>query len=267
MQVGQAAPVASGWSSFETGKWEPEIQWPSDKKPAQKRKSAKAEVRAATRYEGTIADGKLHETTYYVYDSGQPGPTVMVTGGMHGNEPAGARAASEVKDYWVRKGRLIVIPELNRPALQKNTRTSSIGDLNRDFPRTKSESADNFLAKGIWDIVKKYKPNWLIDMHEGWGYHNIDSSSVGQSVIYYPHTGVKTVAVKMTDAANRNINSYDQIFVTLKYPVKGSLARAASIVYGTHGMIVETCNKQPLAQRVWQHKAALGALLNHLDMQ
>ena len=31
-----------------------------------------------------------------VWDSGSPGPTLLVTGGVHGNEPAGVHAAARV---------------------------------------------------------------------------------------------------------------------------------------------------------------------------
>ena len=40
--------------------------------------------------------GKTWETPIYVNDSGRSGPTVIVTGGVHGNEPAGASAAEQI---------------------------------------------------------------------------------------------------------------------------------------------------------------------------
>ncbi|MEZ5299670.1 MAG: hypothetical protein R3F11_03220 [Verrucomicrobiales bacterium] len=41
--------------------------------------------------------GRNGETPYYVADSGEPGPTVLITGGIHGNEPAGAAAAAQIR--------------------------------------------------------------------------------------------------------------------------------------------------------------------------
>ncbi|MFA5189344.1 MAG: hypothetical protein WC740_01380 [Verrucomicrobiia bacterium] len=38
---------------------------------------------------GMIASGTPSATPYYVRDSGVTGPTVVITGGVHGNEPAG----------------------------------------------------------------------------------------------------------------------------------------------------------------------------------
>ena len=37
--------------------------------------------------------GTPWETTGYVVDSGEAGPTALILGGVHGNEPAGAAAA------------------------------------------------------------------------------------------------------------------------------------------------------------------------------
>ena len=41
---------------------------------------------------GKIAAGTEWETEFYVVDSGIAGPTVLIVGGVHGNEPAGYRA-------------------------------------------------------------------------------------------------------------------------------------------------------------------------------
>lgn len=262
--MADAASQASGWSSFETGTWQPQFPLPS--KQQQKPKN-NVVVKAATSYQGWIAEGKSHQTPYYVYDSGVQGPTVVVTGGMHGDEPAGWKSAWSVKDYWVKKGRIVVIPELNRPAVRKGTRTSSLGDLNRDFPRTKSDSPDNYLAKSIWSIMVKYHPDWLIDMHEGYSFHLVNKKSVGQTVIYYPKADAKPIAQAMAAAANQHVDKDSHAFTVLKNPVSGSLARAVSIRLGTKGMIVETSDKQAMATRTAQHLAAVDAMLTKLGMR
>lgn len=38
--------------------------------------------------EGPLAKGTKWETPFYVRVSGQAGPTVVITGGIHGDEPA-----------------------------------------------------------------------------------------------------------------------------------------------------------------------------------
>ena len=81
-----------------------------------------AQEAVSGRSEGALAEGTPFETRWYVYESGLPGPTVVVTGGIHGNEPAGARAARQIADWTVSRGRLVVLPRCNEPALEARTR-------------------------------------------------------------------------------------------------------------------------------------------------
>lgn len=260
-------PVAAeswhaGWSTFETGTWEPDYSWPEADDDL-----IFVEVLGVNQIHGVIAKGTAQATDFYVYDSQVPGPTVAVIGGMHGNETAGYRAGAVVRDYWVKKGKLLVIPEANRVAIKAKKRTSKIGDLNRSFPRTKSGTPTNYLARGVFTVMKQYKPDWLIDMHEGYGYHKLNSSSVGQTVIYYPKASAATMAKAMASAASKTVTTSSHAFSVLKYPAPGSLARAVSIQLGTRGMIVETCNKQSLSLRIKQHEAAVMAMLTRLGMR
>ena len=46
----------------------------------------------------------------------------MITGGVHGDEPAGAAAAEQIRHWTIRRGTLIVVPRANPPALAAKTR-------------------------------------------------------------------------------------------------------------------------------------------------
>ena len=52
---------------------------------------------------GVLAEGTRWETPWYTIDSGVEGPTVFLTGGLHGNEPAGWRAAEQVRRWPIVK--------------------------------------------------------------------------------------------------------------------------------------------------------------------
>ena len=45
--------------------------------------------------QGELRKGTVQETSWYLSDSGRPGPVIMIVGGMHGNEQAGSRAAAQ----------------------------------------------------------------------------------------------------------------------------------------------------------------------------
>lgn len=214
-----------------------------------------------------LAEGTPYATPYYDHDSGKPGPTVVVVGGMHGNEPAGFRAAQQLAGLVPKKGRLIVIPQANKLAVEAGTRTGSHpGDLNRVFPKSKTGSTGSVLAKSIWNLMLAVQPDYLFDLHEGYDFHKLNKESVGQSIIYYPVGDGATVAKAMQAAVNRGIANKNHRFSLLKYPVKGSLARAAGLVLGTRAMILETSRKQPLDTRVQQHVTMVRAALEKLGM-
>lgn len=217
--------------------------------------------------EQLLAAGTRYATPYYDNDSGVSGPTVVVVGGMHGNEPAGYMAARRLIDVMPQKGRLIVIPEANKLGVEAKARTGPHpGDLNRDFPRTRSESARSVLAKSIWSLVQEARPDYLFDLHEGYDFHKINKNSVGQSIIYYPNQGAYEMAKAMQAAVNRGISNSRHHYSLLRYPVKGSLARAAGLVLGTRAMILETSRKQPLETRIDQHVTMVTAALKRLGM-
>ena len=93
---------------------------------------------------GTLLDGTPQATPFYVCQSGHAGPVVMVTGGVHGDEPAGAAAAERIRHWRVGKGKLIVVPMLNVRGLAAQQRTmpgveATLADLNRDFAHVSSK--------------------------------------------------------------------------------------------------------------------------------
>lgn len=90
----------------------------------------------------------LDAENVWMYDSGHPGKTVAILGGVHGDEQAGPQAIQEVMDEVathkmpVEQGRLIIIE--GNPRAVRIHRRASLPDtnLNRDFkPLTSKELA------------------------------------------------------------------------------------------------------------------------------
>src|SRR5690606_34549835 len=120
-----------------------------------------------------------HETPYFLQRADVPGPTVLIVGGIHGNEPAGAHAV-EVVRYWpIERGTVISVPRANIAALAAKTRKTpdvppEQSQLNRAFPRPDAEypkTPENPLARDLWELVVTHKPDWVLDCHEGFGFH------------------------------------------------------------------------------------------------
>lgn len=227
-----------------------------------------APAQAATIKTVTVAAGTQYATPLYIIESGVPGPVVMIVGGVHGNETAGYLAAEKLTKLSINKGTLLVLPRANKLADAAHTRTINGYDLNRKFPSTASGAASGTLAQAIFSVMKSYKIDWLMDMHEGANYEKIkSSSSVGQSLIYYPDDDTKKVADSIVKTLNSGIATSYKEFSLLRYPVSGSLARCAAVSCGANSFIFETCSKDPLSTRINYQIKAANMLLSKLDMK
>jgi len=98
------------------------------------------------------------------------GPTVLVTGGVHGDEPEGQVAAlnlaREVQPAAVR-GRLIILPCMSPDASRAYTRLWPSGaNLNRSFPGSPSGPPDEQLADYLTRILFPLS-DAVCDIHSG----------------------------------------------------------------------------------------------------
>ncbi|SEO40389.1 Succinylglutamate desuccinylase / Aspartoacylase family protein [Halogranum amylolyticum] len=125
--------------------------------------------------------GTKYETTVYVYDSGQSGPTTMVVGGIHGDERAGYLAADEIAEWTVDCGKLVVVPRSNVVAIANDSRYVDGTDLNREFPPLGGDCTHP-LAEGIWNKVARHDPDWVFDLHSARGIYKSGDGSVGQAL-------------------------------------------------------------------------------------
>jgi predicted deacylase len=227
---------------------------------------------ASTLTTNALAAGSRFETPSYITDSGKPGPTLFICGGAHGNEPAGAVAAENIRHWAITRGKLVVVPRANAVALKANQRLirnldTNLSNLNRNYPRSgRDEPARGELATAIWALVLKHKPDWVLDLHEGYDFNQINEKSVGSSVITLRNENGDVAAGLMLDAVNATINDDQFKFVRREIPVDGSLARAAGEHLHIPALTLETTSKQPLERRVHQHEIMVRRLLEQLEM-
>lgn len=222
----------------------------------------------------TLARGMPAQTPLYVIDSGREGPSVMVVGGVHGNEPGGAWAAEAIRTWPITQGRLLVLPRANIVGLYQNTRfvpgaSKDQRDLNRNFPRPgeKAKPPRGTLANVLWTAMRSHRPAWVIDLHESATYRAENKKYLGSSIIVSSSTKARAAADAMIESVNRVVTNEKYRFVRLRSPIKGSLARAAAEHLGAGAMICETGRKNTsLATRCRYHRHLAYGLLRHLKM-
>ena len=142
--------------------------------------AASGTAAASDRTSYSIRTGTEEETDVYVTEGAASGPTVLVVGGLHGNEACGYRAAERIKDWRIDAGTLVVLPRANVTAIEAGHRPWGTWDLNRHFPS--GERPKSRLAQAIWDdVVVEHDPDFVWDLHSSRGIHSEDEG-VGQAV-------------------------------------------------------------------------------------
>ena len=130
------------------------------------------------------SDHELH--VYKIYGE-KPGKTVMLIGGIQGDEPGGFLSADMYADLTLEKGNLIVVPRANFQSIVLNKRQVN-EDMNRKFAKDRNK---NYEAEVV-TILKKLiaQSDCLLNLHDGSGFFSEKWNSpqrnpkkYGQSII------------------------------------------------------------------------------------
>lgn len=101
----------------------------------------------------------------------QKGDTLLVIGGIHGNEPGGYFAPSVlIQHYKILKGNLIVVPNLNFDSDIRNQR-GHYGDMNRKFAHISKKDPDYKIVKDIKKIILSKNIDLVLNLHDGHGFY------------------------------------------------------------------------------------------------
>jgi hypothetical protein len=109
-----------------------------------------------------------YELNIYRIKGKKPGRTLMLIGGIQGNEPGGFLSADLYADMRLEKGNLIVVPRANFYSIITNQRGPN-GDMNRKFHLEDNAST---MEDQIVGILKKLisESDYLLNLHDGAGY-------------------------------------------------------------------------------------------------
>lgn len=104
----------------------------------------------------------------------EPGKTIVVLGGVHGDEYEGMAAVREVYrelDPWELRGTFIGVPVVNPPAFATHTRVSPLDGQNmaRVFPGRADGTTSERIAHQLLTQVLKHA-DFLIDLHSSGSY-------------------------------------------------------------------------------------------------
>lgn len=103
--------------------------------------------------------------------NGGPGPTALLFGGNHGDEyegPVTLIKLARALDPAALQGRVIIMPMLNRPAVEAGTRLSPLDgkNMNRAFPGRPDDSITGMIAHYVSSVLFPMA-ELVIDIHSG----------------------------------------------------------------------------------------------------
>ncbi|GIX12223.1 MAG: succinylglutamate desuccinylase/aspartoacylase [Paracoccaceae bacterium] len=139
---------------------------------------------------------------------GGPGPTLLLTGGIHGDEYEGPIALSELArslDPAAVQGRVIILPAVNIPAVMADTRLSPADgrDLNRCFPGNPRGSFSEMLAHYL-DAVILPMVDASLDLHTA-GHSGDSIPSTNMHDLGDPERMARTMAAAAAFGAPYNV--------------------------------------------------------------
>lgn len=193
------------------------------------------------------------ETKVHIVDSRKTGPVIFVIAGIHGNEIAGIHVAESLSKYTPKKGKLIILPRANKVACDHQQRTMYyMQDLNREFPGKEQGTTTQNLAYEIVNVIKKYKPKVIFDLHESAQQYQSGEYFLGNSLIFTPISSSSELVMYILEKMNKGKDLKSKFTYFAGTP-KGSINNEISNGLDIPVITIETNMKLPVEVRKKQH--------------
>ncbi|MEW6671398.1 MAG: M14/M99 family metallopeptidase [Thermodesulfobacteriota bacterium] len=236
-------------------------------------------------FEGS--DYELH--VYRIYGK-HPGKTLLLIGGIQGDEPGGFLSADHYADISLAKGNLIVVPRANFQSIVLNRRKIN-DDMNRKFADDPKRNYETKIVSILKQLIME--SDCMLNLHDGTGFFSeIWESSernplrYGQSIIADSETYVnaetgKTVqlgglARTVVAQINRQIEQSQHHFRFNNHRTtdensphreqRKSATFYALYTCGIPAYGIETSKALPLEMKVRYHNLAINAFMERFEI-
>lgn len=203
--------------------------------------------------------------------------TLLVIGGIQGDEPGGFVSASLLATHYeITKGSLWIVPNLNFYSIIKRSR-GPYGDMNRKFAELSKKDPEYETVSRIKNYIKDEDVKLVVNLHDGSGYYrekyvdNMHSphrwgqcSIVDQSCIDVPLYGnLEEISSKVVKHVNKNLIKQEDIYHVHNTKTKeGDKEMEKTLTYfaineGKAAFGNEASKSLPTYKRVYYHLLAL----------
>lgn len=112
--------------------------------------------------------------TLYKKEGTQEGHTLLIIGGIHGDEPGGYFAPAFLEKYYkIKKGQVWIAPSVNQDSMIANSR-GIYKDMNRKFSNLDKKDPDFNIIKNIKSLILDKKVDLVLNLHDGHGFYRAD---------------------------------------------------------------------------------------------
>lgn len=235
-------------------------------------------------------EGQENELHVYRIMGARKGKTLLIIGGIQGDEPGGFLAADFYADFSLETGTLIVVPRANFPSILKNERQIN-QDMNRKFL---DDHTVNYEARVV-NVLKELicESDCFLNLHEGsgifsptWESEQKNPEKYGQSIIADDallHLGedkdpvcLEAMAQRVIDKINKNIEDKAYLFHfnnhRTSHPDSRHKEQRRSATYYALNVCkipafgIESAKSLPLEQKVRQHIYAINGFMEVLGI-
>ena len=214
--------------------------------------------------------------------------TLLVIGGIHGNEAGGFFAPAVLATHYkIHSKNMWVIPNLNPDSILAYKRGIN-GDMNRKFARLKKNDKDREIVEEIKNIIKDENVSLILNLHDGHGFYrkkyvnvSFNPKAWGQTCVIdqcklrdgIKYGNLSEIATKVKDSVNKNLLHKKHIFdVRNTKTKKDNKAMQQTLTYfaALHdkpAFAIET-SKYPssTSRKVFYQLRAIEAFMNVMDI-
>lgn len=236
-------------------------------------------------FEGT--DYELH---VYRISGELPGKTLLLIGGIQGDEPGGFLSVDQYADISLAKGNLIVVPRANfRSIVLKRRKINE--DMNRKFAEDRKINYETKIVSILKRLIQE--SDCLLNLHDGSGFYsnswegpNRNPLRFGQSIIadadtfQNPKTGemlpLGKIARSVADQMNKHIKNAQYHFhfnnhrtheaASQHKEQRKSATYYALYTWGIPAFGIETSKSLPLELKVRHHNLAIKAFMKRFEI-
>ena len=193
-----------------------------------------------------------------------PGPTLYVAAGIHGDERAAWYAGLMLQSITIKAGTLYVLAPANAWGAQRNQRRVGEDDPNRCFPGSETGTMAQRICYAIFHDIEEKQPELLLDLHEAIVYKE-GRDFLGSTLIYTSLEGMEDLFFDLLFATQEGEVTSCPFGYNGPGPA-GSMNRTVTDQLKIPAITVETFRGFPMERRVSDQLKVVAYVLRYKGM-